>query len=197
MINSRLFYPMLATLVCIFLAIHFFDTPNNSVNSNSNLLKPVNCDSPFEFNKSCPVNISTVAADSHSSTVVLGSKQEMNDDEDDGAEDKNADSKVDVELELEIVQSLKAISQINISPLVSLMINDWRCTKDGVRPDLGLTQTTCNALQNNRSLMNALLIQAQSNPANATQIRDEYALYMDMTSQGKHYKTHIIPTEVE
>jgi hypothetical protein len=104
---------------------------------------------------------------------------------------------VDVELELEIVQALKTISQTNINPLVGLMINDWRCTKDGVRPDLGLTQTTCNALQNNRSLMNALLIQAQSNPENATQIRDEHALYMDMTSQGNHYKTHIIPTEVE
>jgi hypothetical protein len=197
MINSRLIYAMLATLVCIFLAIHFFDTSNNSVNTNSNLLKPVNCDSPFEFNKSCPVNIATVAADQHNSTMLLGSKQQVNDDEDEGSEDKNTSTKVDVELELEIVQALKAISQINISPLVGLMINDWRCTKDGVRPDLGLTQTTCNALQNNRSLMHALLIQAQSNPANASSIQDEFALYLDLTSQGNHYKTHIIPTEVE
>lgn len=188
---------MLATLVCFSLAINFFDASNKNGIPNLTLSKLVNCDSPFEFNKSCPVKIYTVAADQHSSTVVLASKREINDDEDDGAEDKNAGTKVDVELELEIVQALQTISQININPLVGLMINDWRCTKDGVRPDLGLTQTTCNALQNNRSLMNALLIQAQSNPANAIQIRDEYALYMDITSQGNHYITHIVPTEVE
>jgi len=197
MINGRLTYAMLATLVCFFLAIHSLVGPDKNGNTNPILLKPVNCDSPFESDKNCPVNSSKFSAYQKISTTVLGSKPQENDDDDDGSEDENASKKVDVELELEIVQALKAISQINISPLVGLMINDWRCTKDGVRPDLGLTQTTCNALQNNRSLMNALLIQAQSNPTNASSIQDEFALYLDLTSQGNHYKTHIIPTEVE
>ena len=196
MLNSRLIYLLLTAIACLFVSIGFFDTSQN-INDNSNAVKSKsnNCNSPFEFNKNCPVNFNIKNFDQYSLSSVLKSKNETIGDEVDAPDDQNATTKVDTDLELEIVQAIKNISQINISPLMGLLINDWRCTKDGVRPDLGLTQASCNALQNNRSLMNALLIQAQSTPQNASLIQDEYALYMDLKSQGSHYKTHFVPSE--
>jgi len=179
MINSRLVYLLLTAIACLFLSIGFFDTSQN-VNENSKSVRSesINCDSPFDLNKNCPVNFNIKNSDKSSLSSVLKSKYETIGDEVDAPDDQNASTKVDTDLEFKIVQAIRTISQINISPLVGLMINDWRCTKDGVRPDLGLTQANCNALQNNRSLMNALLIQAQSNPQNASLIQDEYVLYM-------------------
>lgn len=190
MINRRLFLILLFIIANLLNALIFHQNENDkNLSPHRQTTSIIDCKNIFGSILNCD-NTNSIKIDKLETISSLKSADINTDTE---LSEKDNTEVTENSMEREVTEWVKSISQINLNPLISLMFYDWKCMTEGVRPDLGLTKTTCDILQNSRSLTHSLLMQAKLNPQNFSIIEDEYALYLDLTSKGKHFKTHVIP----